>query len=508
MAAGCARRGGDDDSRVLRLALKTAPDNLDPALVVDAAGGEICAQLFQGLVRYTPDGVLTGAAASAWHVEDDGRRYVFSLDPAARFSDGRRVTARDVVASFERVLAPGSASSRRWVLDRIAGAGDFAAGNNDHIAGAQAPDDSTVVLELTAPFAPFLSMLALPAAMIVEAAAGAAGSDVTTPAPVGSGPWMVGEFRRGDVIALVPNPHSPRASRTLDRVRYRVIPEAFTQIAEFESGALDVLDIPSAELRRFLDDAHYRGHIQSRPELRVYYIGLNNQRAPFSDVRVRRALNMAVDVDRLIEVLAAGEAVHAAGAIPPTLPGYAERDAYPYDPVQARRLLAEAGYPEGFTMEIWQRESPEGNRILEAVQGYLAEVGVSARLTRREWSAFKEAVSSGKVDAFLLDWFGDYPDAENFLYPLFHSDNVGGGGNRAFFRDDAVDSLIERASRTLDDAARARLYARADSLVYDQAPWIYLYFPKIFQAVSPRVEGYRTPTLYLGRDFTGVRKTN
>jgi peptide/nickel transport system substrate-binding protein/oligopeptide transport system substrate-binding protein len=318
----------------------------------------------------------------------------------------------------------------------------------------------------------------------------------------------VEQWRRGDYISFVPNPYHPRASAHLDRLRYRIIPEAFTRVAEFESGTLDVLEVPSAELRRFLDDPRYEGMIQGRAELRVYYVGLNNATPPFDDVRVRRALNMAVDVDRLIEVLVGGEAVRATGSIPPSLPGHVAREPYPYDPDAARKLLAQAGYPDGFAMEIWLRESPQGNRILEAVQGYLAQVGVEVTLVRREWSAFKEAVSNGRVDAFLLDWFGDYADAENFLYPLFHSDNVGGGGNRTFFRDEAVDSLVEAASRAGDDERAHELYARTDSLVYARAPWIYLYFPKTFHVVSKRVSGYRMPALYLGADFSGVRKTN
>jgi peptide/nickel transport system substrate-binding protein/oligopeptide transport system substrate-binding protein len=125
---------------------------------------------------------------------------------------------------------------------------------------------------------------------------------------------------------------------------------------------------------------------------------------------------------------------------------------------------------------------------------------------KREWSAFKEAVSQGKVDAFFLDWYADYPDAENFLYPLFHSRNVGGGGNRSFFRDARVDGLIERAQRTIDANTCRLLYSHIDSLIYAEAPWIYLYFPRSFEAVSPDVIGYRIPFLYLGRDYTGVRK--
>jgi peptide/nickel transport system substrate-binding protein/oligopeptide transport system substrate-binding protein len=209
-----------------------------------------------------------------------------------------------------------------------------------------------------------------------------------------------------------------------------------------------------------------------------------------------------VDVDRIIGVLAAGRAVRATGAIPPGLAGHARRPAYRFDPGGARRLLRDAGYPDGFDMEIWQRDSPEGNRVVEAVQGYLLEVGVRVRIVKREWSAFKEAVSQGRVDAFFLDWYGDYPDGENFLYPLFHSANAGGGGNRSFFSDPDVDRLIEQSQRALEGAAAERIYAAVDSLVYDRAPWIYLYFPTSFVVVSPRVRGYTFPVVYLGEDFS------
>jgi peptide/nickel transport system substrate-binding protein/oligopeptide transport system substrate-binding protein len=288
------------------------------------------------------------------------------------------------------------------------------------------------------------------------------------------------------------------------KVRFRIIPEAFTRIAEFESGSLDILRIPHAELDRFLEDESRRNLIQTQSELRVVYIGLNNQKGPLADVRVRRALNMGVDVERIVDVLTGGHAVRAAGAIPPTLPGYVSRPPFPYDPARARGLIAEAGYADGFEMEIWQRESPEGNRVVEAVQGYLLELGIRVRVVKREWSAFKEAVSRGRVDAFFLDWYADYPDAENFLYPLFHSENAGGGGNRSFYSDPEVDSLIEAAQASLGPAGGSGGYARIDSLVFEDAPWLFLYFPRSFVIVSPRVQGYTFPVVYLGEDLSTV----
>lgn len=497
---GCGKTPGTDNT--LTLALKTSPNQLDPALAVDVAEGQICGLIFRGLVRFSSEGEIMAGAARSWEIEDDGLRYVFHIDPRARFSDGTRMRAAHVLSSFQRVLAPDSRSSRGWVLERISGAREFARGEATMIWGLNAPDDSTVVVELTEPFRPFLQMLAMPSAFIVTEAT------ETNPAGkrlIGSGPWVLDTWSRGDFILLTRNPHYGGDRPALETLRFRVIPEAFTQIAEFESGTLDILEIPLAELQRFLEEERAE-RIQTRPELRVLYIGLNNVRGPMSDVRVRRALNMAVDVARVIDVLTAGHGVRATGAIPPSLGGYRQRQAYPYDPPGARRLLREAGYGDGFTMEIWLRESPEGNRLVEAIQGYLSEIGVDVRIVKREWSAFKEAVSNGKVDAFFLDWWADYPDAENFLFPLFHSANAGGGGNRAFFENAEVDGLIERAQRMIDLQQGEAIYAQVDSLVYEAAPWIYLYFPTSFVVVSEDVEGYTFPVLYLGQDFSAVRK--
>jgi len=408
------------------------------------------------------------------------------------------VHASDVVASFRRVLDPATASPRAWILSRSRGAAAFQGGKSTAIDGLTATDDSTLAIELEAPFAPFLSLLALPAARVIDT--GTPGGDV----PTGSGAWQLSEWVRSDRLTLTPNPHRAHIPDGVTGIRYRIIPEPFTRIAEFESGTIDVLEIPDAEVARFRSDKKYADHVLKRPELRVFYVGINNTK--FTDVRVRRALNHAVNVPALVRVLASGEAVPAHGSVPPALPGYRERPGYEYDPAKARALLAEAGYPNGLSLEIWQRESAEGNRVLEAVQGYLLAAGVHATLVRREWSAFKEAVNAGRVDAFFLDWIADYPEAENFLFPLFDTANQGGGGNRSRFSDPDVDRRLDATSRMIDPAQRDRAYAEIDSLVYAQAPWIYLYFPTSFHVISPHVTGYKLPSVYLGNDFSAVRK--
>ncbi len=486
--------------------LETSPNKLDPAFVVDVSEGTVCSMIFQGLVRFSPGASLVPDAAESWSIENNGKKYVFHLDSRMRFSNGRRLTASDVDYSFKRLLSKETLSPRRWVLQRIKGAPAYASGSAGSIEGLHAPDDSTVIIELEEAFRPMLQLLAMPGAMIIpREEADSSGGDFAA-SPVGSGPWKLASWQRGDEIVLVPNKFNPLASGNLDKIRIRIIPEDFTRIAEFESGELDILKIPFSELERFLRRREDRARIQEVTDLRVAYIGLNNQKRAFKDIRVRKALNMAVDVERIIDVVLQGQAVKASGAVPPGLAGFKKRETYQYDPELAKKLLAEAGYGAGLTFEIWQRDSPVGNLVCEAVQGYLRKIDVEAVLVKREWSAFKEAVSLGKVDAFFLDWYADYPDAENFLFPLFHSSNAGGGGNRVFFKNPEVDRMITLAQHSPAAESAKRLYEQTDSLVYAEAPWIFLYFPKSFYAVSPDVEGYHAPALYLGEDFLGVSK--
>jgi len=496
--AGCARR---EESSVVRLALQTEPTTLDPAFSVDFSSGQLSSLIHSNLVCFDPDARVVPDLARRWEVLESGRRFVFHLG-AARFSNGRRVTAADVVFSFRRLLDPMTASPRWWLLRDLAGAPRYHSGGSWSDAGVRATDDSTVVVTLERTVAHFLELLAMPAAGIVcreeiERLGSAYGRS-----PAGSGPWKLSAWREGDEIVLETNPAYEGARGDVTGLSFRIMPEQMTQIAEFEVGTLDVLEVPRAELE------HWKvagAPLLTRDELRVVYIGLNTRRPPFADPRVRRALNAAVDVDKIIVHVLFGAGRRACGVIPPSLRLAPEpHDLYPYDPGRAKALLAEAGYPSGFSMEIWQRENPEAGLVLEGVQGQLARVGVNVKLVTREWSAFKEAIDRGTPDAFFLDWLADYPDAENFLTPLFHSSNIGPSGNRTGYRSARVDSLLDAASVSLDPAARWDCYRRAEDIVYGDAPWIFLWFPERYEVVSPRLTGYRIPLIFNGQRFLEV----
>jgi ABC-type transport system substrate-binding protein len=499
IVAGCSRGGSD---AVLKLALQTEPTTLDPALSVDFSSGRVSSLIHSNLVRFDPDGSVCPDLARSWEIRDGGRAYVFHLRDG-RFSNGRRVVASDVIYSFRRLLDPGTVSPRWWLLKDLRGAAAFHERGAWPKDAAEAPDDSTVVLRLEAPVAHFLSLLAMPAAGIVCREEVERLGDRYGRSPCGSGPWKLAAWRESDEIDLVPNPDAPGGGPGIAGISLRIIPEPMTQIAEFEAGNLDVLEVPRAELERWRTAG---AKLLSTEELRVAYIGLNTRRPPFSDPRVRRAVNVAVDVDKIIARVLFGGGKRARGVVPAGLRGSPEPpELYPYDPDRARELLAEAGYPHGFDVELWQRENPEGGRVLESVQGYLAGVGIRAKLVTREWGAFKEAVDQGTPDAFYLDWFADYPDAENFLVPLFHSSNIGGKGNRTGYVSARVDSLLDAAERCMDAAQRWDLERAAEEIIYAEAPWLFLWFPVQYEVISPRLEGYRIPLIFNGQRYVDVR---
>jgi peptide/nickel transport system substrate-binding protein/oligopeptide transport system substrate-binding protein len=321
--------------------------------------------------------------------------------------------------------------------------------------------------------------------------------------PVCGGPWRLLRWQRGDRFLFGRRGATPPGG--FERLEMRIIPQPFTAVAEFEVGNLDVLRIPLAEAAYWLE-GDWADRVLRQDELVVSYIGLNVRKPPFDDPRVRRALNQAVDVEALIRTVRARAARRAFGPVPPALRGADPAEPFRYRPETARRLLAEAGFPEGFAMEIWQKENPEVSRLLEAVQAYLAAVGIEARIVVRDWGAFKDAVNQGSADAFFLDWLADYPDAENFLAPCFHSANAGGGGNRAGYADPYADLLIEELQATPAGPARDRLVDRLNETIYHEAPWIWLWHPVSLEVLGRGLSGYRTPLIFNGQDYLEVRR--
>jgi ABC-type transport system substrate-binding protein len=478
------------------------PRSLDPALSTDVPTGEVVSLLFDNLTQFDADAQLQPGLARAWEPDPTGRTYTFHLRQDATFQDGRPIKADDVRASMLRALAPGITGGRSWPLYPIRGARAYAAGQSKNVDGIAIPDDSTVVLHLEEPLNLFPKLLAMPVAAIVP---------TPTPAdfdqrPVGSGPWKFVSWSHDDAIVLARNERYWGGPPKSDTLRIRIIPEPLTQAAEYEAGHLSVVEVPLGESKRW-EEIH-TAELQRRPALKDLYVAINTTRGPLKDVRVRRALNHAVDVSTLLTTVYSGRGVPAAGSLPPGIPGYdSTRAPYAYNPTEAKRLLVEAGHPNGFSIKLWRTQRAELARLAQSLQQSLAEVGIRAEIVERDASSARAAVRKGEADLFLTDWWADYPDPENFNYPLFHSRNKGPGGNYAFLSDPHLDSMILRARATTDEAEKLRLAREIDARVFELAPWIFLWFPVDVWAAQPEIEGWRVPLVFTGQRWTQVERT-
>ena len=481
--------------------LTSDPASLDPALSTDVQTGEVVALLFDNLVQFDADAELRPGLATRWESDATGRVYTFHLRGNATFHDGRPIGAREVQASILRALHPDARAGRQWPLLPIAGARAYAAGQARGVRGIAVPDDSTIVFTLEEALNIFPKFLAMPVAAVVPAST-PAGFDQH---PIGSGPWRFVRWSHDDLLVLARNERYWGGAPPEDTLRIRIIPEPLTQAAEYESGALSVVEIPFTETRRW--EQTNPDELQRRPAIRDLFIAINTRRGPLRDPRVRRALNHAVDVGTILRTAMADRGVRAAGAIPPGLLGYdSTRAPYAWDTAAARRLLVEVGYPDGFEVQLWRNKRAEFARIAQVVQQDLALLGIRVEIVERDAPSVRATVRKGEADLYLGDWYADYPDPENFTYPLFHSANQGPGGNYAFLADSALDAMIARARATPDTVEKARLSRQIDARVFDLAPWIFLWFPVDVWAARPDVRGWRIPLVFTGQRWTDVRR--
>jgi ABC-type transport system substrate-binding protein len=477
------------------------PRSLDPALSTDTPTGRAVAYLFDGLTRFTPDGQVVPALATSWETSPDGGVYTFHLRRGVTFTDGTPFAARQVLTSWQRVLDPKVHGGRGWPLYPIKGAKEFANGTAATIAGLSAPNDSTVVATLAEPFAIFPKLLAMPVATIAPDSIPANFGEH----PIGTGPWRLVEWKHDDYLLFAPNKRYWGAVPKADSLKARIISEPSTAVAEFESGNVDVLQVPQGEIREWQEDSERKLLLHPTPALELVYVAINTTRGPLKDVRVRQALNYAVDKRVIVRNLIAGAGDLAAGVIPYSLPGSDKaRIGYGFDTLRARQLLREAGYPNGIDLELWTSTTPIYVRIAETLQGYLALSGIRVKLVQRESAAAREAARKGQADLFIKDWYADYPDAENFLYPLLHGTNKGVGGNVSFYENPRYDSLVSTARRELDETKRVALYRQADDLAFSDAPMIYLYFYSELTAVQPWIKGFVPPVIFNAQPWTAV----
>ncbi|MEZ4358543.1 MAG: ABC transporter substrate-binding protein [Kofleriaceae bacterium] len=511
--------GGDGPRRggALRFSTTASLRTLDPVLAYDEVSLYATQHLFDTLIGYPParPGTAGGRGAlelvpqlaESWQVSEDGLELRFTLREGVRYDDGTAIVAADFKYALERALRTAD-SPFGGFLAGVVGAEDVRAGRRADCAGVRAPDDRHLEISLSRRDASFLYVLALKfAAPLPRAHAERAGAELRR-RPLASGPYRLAAWREGERLTLERNPHHwDRQRGWIDVLTLLENVPQDVEFLMFERGELDVCYQPSSPDYLWLRAQPAWTPLIRRVDLmNVFGERINVTRPPFSDVRVRRALNYAVNKDHLVRLLH-GTATPSHGVLPPGMFGRDPTLApYPHDPARARALLAEAGYPHGFEVEYVTLAGDEPRRLAGSLQADLAEVGVRLKVRALSFTAYQDAVGAPDGPALsYTSWLQDYPDPSSFIDTRFHSRMIADHGsmNDSFYRRPDVDALIDEARAELDPAKRAAQYRALERRLYDDAPWIWEYHRVAIEVVQPYVQSYAPHPVWL-RDYTST----
>jgi len=501
--AGCARERPVDAAaarNVLLIGNGPAPQSLDPHVSTGTSELNIQMALFEGLVAPHPETLEPlPAVAREWEFSEDGLTCTFYLREAARWSDGKPVVAADFVAAWRRALDPRQGTPYAYMLYVIEGAEALNQGKPDtaeHL-GVRAKGERTLELRLSRPVPYLMSLLMHPVWYPVPSHALSEGGTADLSGPwtqeegfIGNGPFVLAGESPGQFIEVSRNPHYwDRGTVALNGIRFHVFDDPAAEERAYLAGQLHVTDaLPPARVGAYMkrnDPA-----LRIDPYLGTYYILPNSRQGVLGDRRVRRALSLAIDRHALVDnLLGAGQRA-AGGFVPDNMPGYGAEFPVLHAPDEAKRLLAEAGYPEGTgfpVLEYLFNSSESHRKIAEALQSMWASVlGIEVRLVNQEWRTYLQRRANGDFQLARAVWIGDYPEPSTFL-DLWTS---GSGNNWIGWTHPEYDSLIQRASLSMEPETRMELYRQAESVLLQEDAVIPLYYYVTAYLKDPAVRGW------------------
>ncbi|GAB3790663.1 glutathione ABC transporter substrate-binding protein [Virgibacillus kimchii] len=467
--------------------------SLDPNGSNDISSYDVQRNIFETLVKQNEDLELVPGLATEWEaIEDDV--WEFQLQKGVTFHDGSEFNAEVAKANIERILDPDVGSSQASLYEMI----------ND----IEIVDDYTIRLTTDYPFAPLPAHFAHPVSGIVSLEVveedyaamedGAEPGTIINENPIGTGYFKFEEWVAGEYVDLSKNEDYWNGSALLDTVRFKVVNEDLTRIAELSTGESHVSSpLSTSDVDQIETTDGVSVHEQSI--VRYTYVGFNMAQEPFDNQLVRQAISMAVDQQMIIDGIFEGYGVPANTPIPVDIEGHDENvEYYAHDIEGAKELLAEAGYEDGFSTTIWTDDEREQVDTAVNVQSQLQEIGIDAEVEVLEWGAYLEQTANGEHDMFVIGWTSGTGDPDYSVYSLFHSNSVGAPGNRTFTENEELDALLDEARQTTDVEERMALYSDIQELLVDIAPAINISYPEYLMGVSDNVKGLsQLPTQYL-----------
>jgi ABC-type oligopeptide transport system substrate-binding subunit/class 3 adenylate cyclase len=490
---------------ILRMAVNE-PLTLDPGIMSADSSTFIANQIYEGLTTIDHEFNVLPAAASSWDVLDEGRRYIFHLREGLYWNDGSNLSAADFEFAWKRNLYPGTLSQTSQLLYVIENAGKYGEGEiiEPSLVGVSALDDLTLEVRLESPIAylPYLFSLPIAAPLHKSSIKSQKQPDDDTTGIVSNGPYNLSDYQQGERLILQRNPYyRGRFPGNVTRIECPFITDYAEALDAYENGELDALDMIASDLGTV---SHARNRFPEElsfiPQLNTFYIAFRVDRHPFDDVRVRRAFSRAIDKKALVYE-ASQDAYYPAtgGFIPPGMPGHSDEIGIPYNPDQARKLLEEAGYPEGrgFPDVRWSFEKgPVDNPVVPFLhQSWKRVLNLDINPTPMSWEDYLEQRETDPPDLALSAWSADYPDPDNFLRILFHSKE---GINPIRWRNAEFDRCVEEAVRILEQNQRLDLYRKADHiLVAEETGIVPIYYSQGRILAKPWVSVPRIPPAML-----------
>ena len=482
---------------------------LDPHFAYDTLSTAACRLLYDGLLDYDYDGeMIPSLAAKLPVVSDDGRVFRFELRDGIKFHNGREITAEDISWSMHRLLSQRIGSPGYPFYKSIVGAGAYHAGEVDHIEGLVVIDDKTLEFRLDEADQTFLNALAMPFAYPiprehVEPLEEAEGVDAVGRHPIGAGPFVFDRWERGVQVEFRRFDDYWAPAARPDRMVFLENISGDVASARFRNGDLDIIYRPSKVNRLFLRSADAWSDYRSEsPSPSVFALGLNCELPPFDNVHVRRAVAFALDRSKM-ELLNPGEVIAASQVLPPMLAPYDPElpTRQEFDLERAKEEMRLGGYPNGWSepVSVWVRG--EGDiRLAQLFQQELKAIGIEIELKQVTFATYLRETGKPRVaQAAFTGWHQDFPDPSNFMDILFHSRSIHpqNSENRSFYRNPKLDDILDRARPETNREKRLALYAEANAILAEDAPWAFLFYPVDMFAWQPYVKGFRPHPVWL-----------
>ena len=449
------------------------PKSIDPIYATDVRSGKLCALLYDNLVQFDKSINIIPGIAYKWEKNNSGKEYKFYIKDKIIFNNGVPLNSNLVIKSFERV-------TDKYLYKNI--------------SNIETTSDSTITFKLFNPEPSFLSKLAMPIASIIYL-----DQDSLI---YGTGPWILNEWIKDGQIILDRNNNYFSTLPNFNKIIIRIISDPFPKVASFTSGYLDIIDIPDSEKKIWNQDIEFAPLVKTVNELNTYYIGLNCDRKPFNNKYVRQAMNYAIDIDKIILKLKDGYATRAIGPIPPELQNIKNKQLYLYNQNKAKELLKNAGYENGFSIELWQTQDSEILNISEIIQAELKKINIEVIIITRDWNSLSSAIRDGIPDMYYRSWYADYPDPENFLSPLFESSISKMKWNR--YSNNNLDSLMNLINIEMDPQIRNELVFDANSILINDAPWIFLWHETNSYISQPWIKKWDPPVMFNAEKYLDI----